>query len=79
MFETFARLHREYVLKAETPDQELSKVAIEGIVGYFRSHPLPEERIHQIRQIIARNNWPNQPEKALRQHPEITKAEVRDR
>lgn len=79
MFETFARLHREYVLKAETPDQELSKVAIEGIVGYFRSHPLPEERIHQIRQIIARNNWPNQPEKALRQHPEIAKAEIRDR
>jgi predicted Zn-dependent protease len=71
MFEAFARLHRQYVLKAETPDQELSKVAIEGIVGYFRSHPLPEERIHQLQQIIARNNWPKQPEKALRQSPEV--------
>jgi predicted Zn-dependent protease len=67
------------VLKAASPDQELSRVAIEGIVGYFRSHPLPEERIRQIQQIIARNKWPNQPEKALRQHPEIVKAEARDR
>ncbi len=76
MFETFDKLHREYVSKAESPDQELSRVAIEGIVGYFRSHPLPQERIQQIQQIIARNKWPNQPEKALRQHPEVVKAEV---
>jgi len=78
MFETFGRLQREYVLKAESPDQELSKVAIEGLVGYFRSHPLPEERIHQIEQIIARNNWPSQAERALRQHPEVIKAEAGD-
>jgi len=78
MFETFGRLQREYVLKAESPDQELSKVAIEGLVGYFRSHPLPEERIHQIEQIITRNNWPSQAERALRQHPEVIKAEAGD-
>ena len=28
-------------------------MAISGIVGYFRSHPLPEERIHQIERIAA--------------------------
>ncbi|HMC31527.1 MAG TPA: M48 family metalloprotease [Candidatus Angelobacter sp.] len=76
MFETFGRLHREYVLKAESPDQELSKVAIAGIVGYFRSHPLPEERINQIKQIIARNKWPSHEERALRQHPEVIKTEA---
>jgi predicted Zn-dependent protease len=76
MFETFGRLHREYVLKADSPDQELSKVAIAGLEGYFRSHPLPEERISQIEQIIARNKWPNQAERALRQHPEVIKTEA---
>ena len=79
MFETFGRLHREYVLRAESPDQELSKVAIAGIVGYFRSHPLPEERISQIERMIARNRWPNQSERALRQHPEMIKAEASNR
>jgi predicted Zn-dependent protease len=74
MFETFGRLRREYVLKAESPDQELSRVAIAGLEGYFRSHPLPDERIHQIEQIIARNKWPSHPERALRQHPEVIKA-----
>jgi beta-barrel assembly-enhancing protease len=76
MFETFGRLHREYVLKAESPDQEISKVAIAGITGYFRSHPLPEERINQIQQIIARNKWPNRPEKALSIHPSTPKAQA---
>jgi beta-barrel assembly-enhancing protease len=76
MFETFGRLHREYVLKAESPDQELSKVAIAGITGYFRSHPLPEERINQIQQIIARNKWPNRPEKALSVHPGTPKTQA---
>lgn len=69
MFETFSRLQREYVLKAGSPDQELSKVAIAGITGYFRSHPLPKERINQIEQMIAAKNWPAQPEKALKIRP----------
>ena len=76
MFETFGRLHREYVLKADSPDQELSKVAIAGLVGYFRSHPLPEERISQIERIISRNRWPRQAERALRLHPEAIKTEA---
>src|SRR5882724_4853629 len=73
MFESFARLGRKYVLKAESPDQELSKVAVEGITGYFRSHPLPEERITQIQQISAQQKWPDHPEKALLVHPVVTK------
>lgn len=76
MFETFARLHREYVQKADSPDQELSNVALAGITGYFRSHPLPEERINQIQQIIARNKWHSGPEKALSVHPGTAKAQA---
>jgi predicted Zn-dependent protease len=70
LFERFGRLHREYVLKAESPDQELSRVAIAGIEGYFRSHPLPEERVNQIQRIIAAKKWASVPEKALRVRPD---------
>jgi len=70
LFETFQRLHRQYVLKAESPDQELSQVAIAGIEGYFRSHPLPEERVNQLERIIAAKKWASVPEKALRVRPE---------
>jgi len=70
LFETFQRLHRQYVLKAESPDQELSQVAIAGIKGYFRSHPLPEERVNQLERIIAAKKWASVPEKALRVRPE---------
>ena len=38
LFQRFGRLHRAYELKAASPDQELSQVAIAGIEGYFRSH-----------------------------------------
>jgi beta-barrel assembly-enhancing protease len=57
MFKALGRLHREYVLKAQSPDQELSQVAIAGLEGYFRSHPLTEERINQIQRMIAANKW----------------------
>jgi predicted Zn-dependent protease len=70
LFERFGRLHREYVLKAESPDQELSRVAIAGIEGYFRSHPLPEERVNQIQRLIAAKKWVSVPEKALRVLPD---------
>jgi predicted Zn-dependent protease len=70
LFERFRRLHREYVLKAESPDQELSKVAIAGIDGYFRSHPLEEERVNQIQRMIAAKRWTRPPERALRVRPD---------
>lgn len=53
LFDRWAELHREYVTHASTPVGELSQVAIEGLEGYFRSHPLPEERLEQARQVIA--------------------------
>jgi predicted Zn-dependent protease len=57
IFEKFARLHNEYVVHASTPQQELSQLAIQSISGYFRSHPLPSERIAQINALIAQNHW----------------------
>jgi predicted Zn-dependent protease len=66
MFQAFAKLHREYVTKAQSPDQELSQVAIQVITGYFRSHPLPAEREAQIRRIMDAQKWPQPPLKALR-------------
>jgi len=47
------KLRREYVMHAATPADELSQVAIDGLTGYFRSHPLPAERLQQINEVIA--------------------------
>ena len=59
MFETFDRLHREYVVPARTPKEELTQVALETLEGYFRSHPQPSERIEQIDKMIADEHWGN--------------------
>jgi predicted Zn-dependent protease len=74
LFERFKRLHHEYVLKAGSPDQELSKVAMAGIEGYFRSHPLPEERINQIQRIVAAKKWASVPERTLQVRPDTLQA-----
>jgi len=71
LFQRVSRLHSEYVLKAESPDQEISKVALAGIEGYFRSHPLPEERVNQIQRLIAAKKWPSVPERALQVRPDM--------
>lgn len=76
MFQTFERLEREYIQKAESPQEELSQVAIQTITGYFRSHPLPQEREHQIESLIASENWPQKKEKPLRVRVGGAKAEV---
>jgi predicted Zn-dependent protease len=55
MLERWTRLHSEYVIHAQAPIDELSEVAIEGLQGYFRSHPLPSERLAQARQVIAQD------------------------
>jgi predicted Zn-dependent protease len=57
MFETFDRLYQEYVRRAQSPQEELSTVAIQTIEGYFRSHPLPAERIAQIHKLINDEHW----------------------
>lgn len=65
MFETFQRLYEEYQARATTPEEELSDVAQQTIEGYFRSHPLPSERIAQVQKLIASEHWELKPEKDL--------------
>jgi beta-barrel assembly-enhancing protease len=55
MFNRFEELDREYVIHAETPPEELSQVAVEGLEGYFRTHPLPSERLAQAEGVIAQD------------------------
>lgn len=57
LFERFAKLRNEYVIPAQSPDEELSQLAIESLTGYFRSHPLPSERLAQANRIIAQEHW----------------------
>jgi predicted Zn-dependent protease len=66
MFEIFERLYKEYQVKAKTPQEELSQVALQTLEGYFRSHPLPSERIAQIQKMIAIEGWSPRPERDLR-------------
>ena len=65
MFETFGRLYEEYQTKAKTPQGELSRVAQQTLQGYFRSHPLPSERIAQVQKMIASEGWTARPERDL--------------
>lgn len=39
LFERFAKLHNEYIIHAQNPEEELSGLAIQSLEGYFRSHP----------------------------------------
>lgn len=71
MLERFERLHSEYVIHAKTPTEELGKLAIEGLVSYFRSHPLPSERLTQVRDLIAREHLPTRPTKPFRIEYEV--------
>ncbi len=65
MFETFDRLYQEYIRRAQSPQEELSRVAIQTLEGYFRSHPLPSERIEQIRKLITDQHWELRQERNL--------------
>jgi beta-barrel assembly-enhancing protease len=53
MFDRWTRLENEYVIHAESPTEELSQVAIQGLTGYFRTHPLMTERLAQANAVIA--------------------------
>jgi beta-barrel assembly-enhancing protease len=57
MFERFSKLHDEYVIHAQSPEEELSQLAIQSLQGYFRSHPLPSERLAQANNLIAQEDW----------------------
>ena len=65
MFETFQRLYEEIQHRSRSPQAELSDVAQQTLDGYFRSHPLPSERIRQIQTLIASENWPVRAEREL--------------
>ena len=57
LFEKLARLHDEYIIHAQSPEEELSQLAIQSLEGYFRSHPLPSERLAQANSLIAQEGW----------------------
>jgi predicted Zn-dependent protease len=57
LFAQFSKLHSEYVIHASTPEEELSDLAIQSLQGYFRSHPLPSERLAQANRLIAQEGW----------------------
>lgn len=57
LFERLAKLSNEYVIHAQTPEQELSELAIQSLAGYFRSHPQPSERLAQAQEVIAHEHW----------------------
>lgn len=65
MFETFQRLYDESHSRARTPGEEVSQVTIDALEGYFRSHPLPSERIAQVKTMIASAGWPVRSEREL--------------
>ena len=66
MFEALERLHQAYQARAKTPQEEVSQVALQTLEGYFRSHPLPSERIAQVQKMIASEGWTARPERDLR-------------
>jgi predicted Zn-dependent protease len=49
----FVELDREYVIHSSTPAGELGEVAIQGLLGYFRSHPPAAERLAHLQAVIA--------------------------
>jgi predicted Zn-dependent protease len=57
LFEKFTKLHNEYIIHAQSPEDELSQLAIQSLEGYFRSHPQPSERLAQANRVIAQERW----------------------
>lgn len=57
MFQKFEKLQDEYVIHARSPEQELSQLAIESVVGYFRTHPPISERLDLAQAEIRQNHW----------------------
>jgi len=57
LFERFAKLHKEYIIHAQSPEEELSELAIQSLEGYFRSHPQPSERLAQANALITQEGW----------------------
>lgn len=73
MLERWTKLRSEYVIHAETPTGEMSQLAIDGLNGYFRTHPLPSERLMQVNEVIAQDSLPaNRPLEPFHVEYEVT-------
>lgn len=59
LLERWTKLHSECFIRAETPTDELSQLAMDGLNGYFRSHPLPSERLAAVNETIAHDHLAN--------------------
>lgn len=57
LFQTLDRLYQQRARRAQTPQEELTTLALETLEGYFRSHPQPSERIAQIQGMISSEHW----------------------
>jgi predicted Zn-dependent protease len=73
LLKRWTQLRREYVIHAENPTDELSQLAIDSLTGYFRTHPLPSERLAQANEVIAQDHLPiDKPLKPFHVEYEIT-------
>ena len=59
LFESLERAHRNTVRVSQTPQEEILRGAWGTLEGYFRSHPLPAERISQVQRLIEAERWQN--------------------
>lgn len=57
LFETFDRMDRRRSRPPDTPQEEVARVALGTLSGYFRSHPYAAERAAQIRRLIEAEHW----------------------
>lgn len=64
MFQTFDRLLRGHIARDRTPQGELSRLALQTLIGYFQSNP-PPERIAQVQGMIVNEHWANLSERDL--------------
>jgi predicted Zn-dependent protease len=73
LLEPWNKLHSEYVIHRDATTGELSQLAIDGLSGYFRTHPLPSERLEQVREVIAQDHLDmNKPLKPFHVEYEVT-------
>jgi predicted Zn-dependent protease len=59
VFSRFQKMEEELAgkTKAASPEDEISGTAVQILTGYFASHPPSVDRIVQIRNLMAQENW----------------------
>jgi predicted Zn-dependent protease len=65
IFQKFDALYHEEIKRDRTPEGELSRVALQSIFDYFRSHPEPQERIAQLERLMGEEHWAIHAERPL--------------